>query len=209
MTQFTMNVGATNADKPEAAIAPKKPAKRSRKATRKADSLEAATPPERGSPEGVVAYIKQRLLEHPPAPHGSEPLQREARQAGTLRSSRIYFPNTEAFPNGIEVGGNEIYNRNQQGKWVLAQFRADISPREMEVLDCYANGRHFLTDEERAFRRKERDIRLYELKRYGREVTTSTPEEQALAAIAKVSDPAMKAALLEAAAKSAREAAGK
>ena len=180
----------------EMTVTPNVPKKR---ATKKA--------PDRRSPEGILAYIKKRLKDSPPAPNGAEPVSGGPRRSGIRRSTRLYFTDSPRFPDGINVGGSELHDRDEQGKYHMTGFRADVSTTELEILECYAFDRPYLTDEERRDRKREADIRRNEMKRYGRQVTTATPEEQVMAAVAQVSDPKMKAALLRAAAEEAEKSA--
>lgn len=162
--------------------------------------------PDRMSPEGILAYIQKRLKESPPDPNGSDPYRTAPNTSLKKRSSRPdYFRGSPRFPDGISIGGSELYNEDSQGRPLLEDFRPDISSNEIAILEAYAFNRKFVTSEDRKEYRRLRDLRENEIKRFGRQVDTASAEEQALSAVAQVGDPKVKAAMLEAAAKVLRE----
>lgn len=152
-------------------------------------------------PEAILAFIAEQLVSRPPDPNGSHPVAAHHRAAPMRRSWRMYFERTPNFPQGVKIGGSELYATDENGKPHFEQFREDISTEEMYRLECHAYNRKYVSTEDRKAFRLLRDKRESEVARYGRPVETASSEEQILAAVSQVGDPKIRKLMLESALK--------
>ena len=139
-----------------------------------------------GVGESVLDYVRRQLAERPPAENGTDPEVMERGCSPTRRSSRVYFRNSLNYPEGIEVGGSELFIVNPDGSFCKPTFRPDLSADQLDELQALANSRPHMTLQERSERRRLKEKRKREIDTYGRPVETASKEEQLVSALAQV-----------------------
>jgi hypothetical protein len=137
----------------------------------------------RGKGEPIHEFVARQLRDNPPEERGTDPTVKVVGSSPSRRDMRTYFKGTLRFPDGIQIGGAEVYRRAPDGALHFHAFVEDLSIEQMRELETYANGTPYMSQAERRAQRREAIQRRTEIRMHGHATSTAPIEEQVAAAL--------------------------